>query len=57
MKIKLVGRLNELELGGVDDQGIYRPTGLLADPAHVWKILAWINAELEAGDTIQVVKA
>lgn len=55
MKIKLVGGVNELELGTVED-GVYNETGLLADNAHRWKILMWINTELEAGTIIRVVK-
>jgi hypothetical protein len=55
MKIKLVGRLNDLELGTVEE-GIYRSTGLLADKDHLWKILSWIDQELEDGTTIKVVK-
>ncbi len=56
MKIKLVGKYNDLELGTVDDQDIYRPTGLLNDPDHVWKILHWIDVELQSGYPIRIVK-
>ena len=53
--IKLVGRRNDLELGH-EDGGTYGLTGLLGDEGHRWKILEWINQELEEGNTIRVVK-
>jgi hypothetical protein len=53
MKIELVGKYNNLELGTVEE-GVYTETGLLADDAHRWKILAWINENLKDG--IKVVK-
>lgn len=55
MKFKLRGRVNDLELGYVED-GIYHLSGLLADRDHTWKILEWINQELKEGNTIKVIK-
>lgn len=55
MKIILRGRLNDLELGRVKD-GTYTEMGLLADEAHRWKILEWIDQGLSAGEVIRVVK-
>ena len=52
--IKLVGRLNDLELGYLEDNTYYL-TGLLDDDGHRWKILEWIKQELEDGQTIKVV--
>lgn len=53
MIIKLVGRLNDLELGKVEN-GVYTETGLLADDAHRWKILSWIHEEIKEGTIIKV---
>lgn len=55
MKISLRGKYNDLELGTVED-GIYTPTGLLADRDHTWKILNWVDTELKNGDLVRVIK-
>ena len=55
MKIKLTGKVNDLELG-TEENGIYTPTGLLADDSHRWKVLHWIDVELANGHEIRVMK-
>lgn len=52
--IRLIGERSDLELGYIEG-GTYYKTGLLADEDHNWKILNWINNELESGWRIQVV--
>ena len=39
----------EIELGTVDDQLNYKPSGWLNDDAHRWKILEWIDQNLFMG--------
>lgn len=53
--IKLAGHYNDLELGYVED-GVYHMTGLLEDRDHTWKILAWIDQNLEDGHAVKATK-
>lgn len=52
--IRLVGKHNDLDLGYVEN-GTYYETGLLDDSDHSWKILEWINQEIENGWQVKVV--
>ena len=54
-KIGLIGKHNCLELGYVED-GTYYETGLLADRDHSWKILAWIDQNVNDGFVVRVVR-
>lgn len=53
--IKLVGKYNDLELG-YEEEGTYYMTGLLEDHDHSWKILEWINQNLNDGHKIEVMR-
>lgn len=55
MKFKLVGKYNDLELGHVEEE-VYYLDGLLQDCGHHWKLLRWIDENLQDGFEIRVLK-
>lgn len=55
--IKLIGKYNDLELGFYNnDLNCYELSGLLADHYHHWKILEWIDMNIQDGFDVRVVK-